>query len=143
MSSIPIISRPFFFFNDTATTEIYTLSLHDALPIDAARRRQQFVQDSIAREQARRDSLARSQQDAERLRRQRESDSLAAMGRDVDAVRAMVGRAVHFDFDKSNIRPGDDTQILDEKVSLMQANPGLTVEISGHADERGSDEYNL
>src|SRR2546426_6616659 len=25
--------RSFFFFNDTATTEIYTLSLHDALPI--------------------------------------------------------------------------------------------------------------
>ena len=28
----------FFFFNDTATTEIYTLSLHDALPISAAKR---------------------------------------------------------------------------------------------------------
>src|SRR2546430_17319570 len=33
-----LLSRPnpsssFFFFNDTATTEIYTLSLHDALPI--------------------------------------------------------------------------------------------------------------
>src|SRR5258707_13042664 len=27
----------FFFFNDTATTEIYTLSLHDALPISRAR----------------------------------------------------------------------------------------------------------
>src|SRR5258705_3387734 len=27
------ISLSFFFFNDTATTEIYTLSLHDALPI--------------------------------------------------------------------------------------------------------------
>src|SRR2546425_6325070 len=27
------LSRFFFFFNDTATTEIYTLSLHDALPI--------------------------------------------------------------------------------------------------------------
>src|SRR5882724_1850919 len=27
---------PFFFFNDTATTEIYTLSLHDALPISSA-----------------------------------------------------------------------------------------------------------
>ena len=26
-------SVPVFFFNDTATTEIYTLSLHDALPI--------------------------------------------------------------------------------------------------------------
>src|SRR2546430_10292938 len=28
-------SSAFFFFNDTATTEIYTLSLHDALPISA------------------------------------------------------------------------------------------------------------
>src|SRR2546427_7996709 len=28
----------FFFFNDTATTEIYTLSLHDALPISLAQR---------------------------------------------------------------------------------------------------------
>src|SRR2546429_9119883 len=27
----------FFFFNDTATTEIYTLSLHDALPISLGR----------------------------------------------------------------------------------------------------------
>src|ERR1039458_10746644 len=31
MSSVIPVS--FFFFNDTATTEIYTLSLHDALPI--------------------------------------------------------------------------------------------------------------
>ena len=28
-----IVCAFFFFFNDTATTEIYTLSLHDALPI--------------------------------------------------------------------------------------------------------------
>src|SRR6202453_4632208 len=31
-------SFAFFFFNDTATTEIYTLSLHDALPISSRRR---------------------------------------------------------------------------------------------------------
>src|SRR5260370_38099071 len=29
----PLLSLFLFFFNDTATTEIYTLSLHDALPI--------------------------------------------------------------------------------------------------------------
>src|SRR2546430_9100229 len=29
----PLLKYFFFFFNDTATTEIYTLSLHDALPI--------------------------------------------------------------------------------------------------------------
>src|SRR2546425_6859655 len=31
--SVAILTFFFFFFNDTATTEIYTLSLHDALPI--------------------------------------------------------------------------------------------------------------
>src|SRR6266700_5087176 len=43
MVSLPLSSRNssssvfavFFFFNDTATTEIYTLSLHDALPISS------------------------------------------------------------------------------------------------------------
>ena len=33
----------FFFFNDTATTEIYTLSLHDALPILAASHEHEVV----------------------------------------------------------------------------------------------------
>src|SRR2546422_49484 len=34
--SCSLSCRFFFFFNDTATTEIYTLSLHDALPISSA-----------------------------------------------------------------------------------------------------------
>src|SRR5437899_5543708 len=34
-----LLSMFFFFFNDTATTEIYTLSLHDALPISVSRRK--------------------------------------------------------------------------------------------------------
>src|SRR5437660_2708874 len=45
----------FFFFNDTATTEIYTLSLHDALPISfsaptcRARKRQRTCSSSTPR----------------------------------------------------------------------------------------------
>src|SRR5258705_13989586 len=42
----------FFFFNDTATTEIYTLSLHDALPISdlpGARRGQPHATHVVAR----------------------------------------------------------------------------------------------
>src|SRR5258705_5211731 len=38
--SLPPLFFFFFFFNDTATTEIYTLSLHDALPISAPSTRQ-------------------------------------------------------------------------------------------------------
>src|SRR2546430_16324364 len=38
LTLLVVIFLFFFFFNDTATTEIYTLSLHDALPISAAGR---------------------------------------------------------------------------------------------------------
>src|SRR2546426_12073132 len=39
------LSFSFFFFNDTATTEIYTLSLHDALPIYPTGRRRRIRED--------------------------------------------------------------------------------------------------
>src|SRR2546430_4191306 len=42
----------FFFFNDTATTEIYTLSLHDALPISAGLQRE--VEKHYSRQELRR-----------------------------------------------------------------------------------------
>src|SRR5258705_13928893 len=38
----------FFFFNDTATTEIYTLSLHDALPISATAHRKGVGRRAVA-----------------------------------------------------------------------------------------------
>src|SRR2546430_14775565 len=41
------LRSPFFFFNDTATTEIYTLSLHDALPIS------QLFEQSLANQRIR------------------------------------------------------------------------------------------
>src|SRR5256885_7870250 len=41
----------FFFFNDTATTEIYTLSLHDALPISKSHKRSHSkVNDALHKE---------------------------------------------------------------------------------------------
>src|SRR5256886_8726241 len=55
MTSLPF-HLVFFFFNDTATTEIYTLSLHDALPI----------YDLIAEIQTQVRSLARQRGKAER-----------------------------------------------------------------------------
>src|SRR5260370_7474113 len=44
MLELPYVVFLLFFFNDTATTEIYTLSLHDALPIWilAVQRRRRF-----------------------------------------------------------------------------------------------------
>jgi len=49
---------------------------------------------------------------------------------------------IHFDYDQSTIR-AEDQAILDRKAAILAANPAVRVRISGHADERGSDEYNL
>jgi len=97
-------------------------------------------QDSINAAQSEADRLAR--EEAERIARQREADSLAALGRAGEEVRSMLTVMIHFDYDRSNIRP-DDMATLDQKVAILQANPDLRIRIGGHCDERGSDEYNL
>jgi peptidoglycan-associated lipoprotein len=51
-------------------------------------------------------------------------------------------RPIHFDFDKSDIRPGD-AAILDANARWLSANPRHLVLIEGHCDERGTNEYNL
>jgi len=55
---------------------------------------------------------------------------------------AELGNVIHFDYDQDVIKP-EDRPVLDAKADIMKANPALRVRISGHADDRGSDEYNL
>src|SRR2546427_12586082 len=43
-----ILFYSFFFFNDTATTEIYTLSLHDALPISVLQGQRRYLAGRVA-----------------------------------------------------------------------------------------------
>lgn len=59
-----------------------------------------------------------------------------------ESMRAALTQVVHFDYDQSNIRP-EDQAILDAKLPILQANPTVRLQIAGHTDERGSDEYNL
>jgi peptidoglycan-associated lipoprotein len=49
---------------------------------------------------------------------------------------------VFFDYDRSEIR-ADQQQTLTQKVAVLRANPNVALRIGGHADERGSVEYNL
>lgn len=48
---------------------------------------------------------------------------------------------VLFDFDKSDIRP-DASKVLDTLASALQSVPAKSMEIRGHTDAKGSDEYN-
>jgi peptidoglycan-associated lipoprotein len=57
-------------------------------------------------------------------------------------LRTVIEQVVLFDYDQSNIRSDAET-VLQQKVPILRANPGVRLRISGHADERGSVEYNL
>jgi len=105
---------------------------------DSAAEAERLRADSIARAERE----AREREEAERRRQQQIADSLAALGRSTEAVRTLVATMIHFDYDKALIR-GGDAAVLDQKVAILQANSGLRIRISGHCDERGSDEYNL
>ncbi len=58
-----------------------------------------------------------------------------------DFVEAPELKAVHFDFDRATIR-AEDVALLDENAEWLKGNQHLVL-IEGHADERGTNEYNL
>lgn len=86
------------------------------------------------RERARQDSIARARA-AEEAGRRGGSDTAAR-------ARAILEETVYFDYDESAIR-SDAEEVLARKVPILRANPGARIRVSGHADERGSVEYNL
>jgi peptidoglycan-associated lipoprotein len=57
-------------------------------------------------------------------------------------ARAILEQRVHFDYDESDIR-ADAESVLRQKVAILRASPAVQLRIEGHADERGSTEYNL
>lgn len=57
-------------------------------------------------------------------------------------ARATLDGAVYFLYDQDGLTDEARGQ-LDAKLAVLMANSGVQVRITGHADERGSDEYNL
>ena len=55
---------------------------------------------------------------------------------------AQVGNTVYFGFDSSELA-GEAQAILDRQAAFLNVNPTMVVIIEGHADERGTREYNL
>ena len=49
---------------------------------------------------------------------------------------------INFDFDRSEIRP-DQRERLDTNAQWIQNNAGSKVQVEGHCDSRGTEEYNL
>jgi peptidoglycan-associated lipoprotein len=75
----------------------------------------------------------------ERLEKERLAREAAERAR---VVAADLAAMINFDYDQAVVRQADQAT-LDRKAAIMAANPGVKIRIAGHADERGSDEYNL
>jgi OOP family OmpA-OmpF porin len=57
-------------------------------------------------------------------------------------VERIVLQSVDFEFDKSRLTP-QGRRVLDEAAQKLQENPNLIVEIEGHTDSVGTEQYNL
>jgi peptidoglycan-associated lipoprotein len=90
---------------------------------------------SDAAARARADSIAM----AERARREAEERERAA---GVARVREALADVVYFDYDSNQLTTEAEAK-LRPKAAILRANPNLEIRVDGHADERGSTEYNL
>jgi len=64
-----------------------------------------------------------------------------APGTQADLV-VNVGDRVFFGYDRYDLTP-EARQVLDAQGQWLMAHPGLSITVEGHADERGTREYNL
>ena len=92
--------------------------------------------DSAARA-ARADSIAA----AERARREAEERERARAA-EVARAREMLTEVIYFEYDSDQLT-GEAEGRLRTKATILRANPTVEIRIAGHADERGSTEYNL
>ena len=88
--------------------------------------------------QRRADSIAAANAEADRLAREALARAAASA---IERARQTLIATIYFDYDAADIR-GDAKSALDAKLPILRANAGLQIRISGHADERGSDQYN-
>lgn len=91
--------------------------------------------------QARADSIRAYNLEQARIRAEREAAE-RERARAAAAARNTLMQTVYFDYDQSTIRT-DTESALRAKVEILRANPGVMLRMEGHADERGTSEYNI
>ena len=69
-------------------------------------------------------------------------ESVVKMGEDIDKKGLLVLYGIHFEVDKATLTP-ESIQVLEQLATVIRERPGLNLEISGHTDSDGTDEYNL
>ena len=98
-----------------------------------------------AAEQAREKELARIREEEARKAREEFEKSLVSKkepGIEGEVFESKLFKDIHFDYDRYEIRPGD-ADILKQNAAVLSKHRTVKVQIEGHCDERGTNEYNL
>ncbi|HWK90405.1 MAG TPA: OmpA family protein [Longimicrobium sp.] len=83
-----------------------------------------------------------AERERERQRAEQERLDRERLDRETSSAREALTDIVFFDYDSDEVT-GAEEEKLRLKALVMQANPTLRLRIEGHADQRGSTEYNL
>jgi len=99
-----------------------------------------------AEKEAREKELARIREEEAKKAKEKEFEkSLVAKkepGIAGEVFESKLLKDINFDFDKYDIRP-KDAEILKENAALLMKYPKVKIQVEGHCDERGTNEYNL
>lgn len=88
-------------------------------------------------------TLTEEELQAQRLREEEARNAMAAETARLEAAKAQfVNEDVYFNFDDATLSAAA-RQVLQQKAAWLRENPGVSVLIEGHCDERGTAEYNI
>ena len=93
-------------------------------------------------ERMRQDSIRRAQEAEEARRRAAMEEAERERQRAAEMARRTLMETVYFDYDEATIR-SDTESSLRAKLDILRDNPGVRLRMEGHADERGTSEYNI
>jgi peptidoglycan-associated lipoprotein len=97
--------------------------------------------DNAAREQARRDSIAAAEEARAAAERAREENMRAQQQSTRSALTTMAA-PIYFELDDADLTP-EAIGVLEAKVLVLRRDLSMRILITGHTDDRGSDEYNV
>ena len=111
-------------------------------------RKEREAREGEARErEAREKELAKLKEEAKKKEQQQKEFEKSLVAKKTPGIEGEVFetkmlKRIHFDFDKYNVSP-DDAEILKQNAVVLKKFPTVKIQIEGHCDEKGTNEYNL
>jgi peptidoglycan-associated lipoprotein len=116
-------------------------SAKEAARIEAERIAKEKEKEAKEKE-AREKETTRLREEAAKRELERSLEAKKTPGIEGVVYESSLLKPIHFDFDRYDIRPAD-AEILKANSAVLKKYPSLKIQIEGHCDERGTNEYNL